>query len=228
MKKIKYAVFFMFILSFTAYSADFQFAIARFLINEDAVRSWIKKVDAPDEVMGFFLDFLEKSTTIKVDKQIKVVTFEKIEDIEKYPFIFMSSNGPLVFKDIEIKNMAEYCKRGGFIVIDDCVFEGKNSYFFESFRELAETKIFPGTKAKLLPLSHEIYHCHFDLTAGLPYLQGEPLGGWAISDDKGRLMIYMSPHDIHCGWNQNDIWTAKQKEDSLKMGVNIVIYAMTH
>ncbi|OGF49921.1 MAG: hypothetical protein A2044_00860 [Candidatus Firestonebacteria bacterium GWA2_43_8] len=206
----------------------FTFAVADIIINESAVSNQIKLVTTKDEGMENMLAFLEKNTTIKVDKEIPIVTFKKVSDIEKYPFIFISANGPIKFSDAECKNMAEYCKRGGFIFVDDCVYENKQSLFFHSFKDLVEKKIFPGKKAEMLSFDHEIYHCHFDLPAGLPYVQGEPSGGWAITDDKGRVMMFLAPTDIHCGWFTTFGFSDLQTKQSFQFMANLVIYTMTH
>ena len=83
--------------------------------------------------------------------------------------------------------------------------------------------------AEKLPLDHEIYHCLFDLPKGLPFMQGELSGGWSFSDDKGRILMFLSPHDIHCGWFSEQNWFGRKKtQEAFEMGANIVIYAMTH
>ena len=208
----------------------FTFAIGDIVIDEKKVSDQIKMTTKKDVGIVDMLNFLEKYTTIKVDKEPVVVTFKKVEEIEKYPLIFMSADGPIDFSELECKNMAEYCKRGGFIFIDDCVYKSTNSLFFRSFKDLIEKKIFPGKKAKLLSFDHEIYHCHFDLPAGLPYMQGEAAGGWAVADDKGRIMIMLSPHDIHCGWlpGQEKFWSDLAKKQAFQFMTNLVIYSMTH
>jgi hypothetical protein len=239
MKLLKYLLITLLIMTGFSFAADkpkadalpeFTFAIARVLIDEDPVQMQVKKIQSDDEGISSFLRFLEKNTTVKVNKTVAIITFKKVEDIEKYPFIFISANGPIRFTALEVKNMAEYCKRGGFIFVDDCVTpDGKGSLFTDSFKVLVQEKIFPGTKPQLLDTDHEIYHCLFDLPKGLPYMQGELSGGYGVFDDKNRMMMFISPHDIHCGWFQEANWFGKKKtEEAFKMGANIVVYAMTH
>ena len=228
MKILKAAVLVLFLAGICFAQQKFTFAVADIIINESKVSDQIKLITKKDQGMTDMLDFLERYTTMKVDKEIAVVTFKKVEEIEKYPLIFISSNGPINFSELECNNMAEYCKRGGFIFIDDCVYKERNSLFFHSFKDLVEKKIFPGKKAKMLPFDHEIYHCHFDLPAGLPYVQGEGAGGWALADDKGRIMIFLSSTDIHCGWLPNQPWSNLVKKQSFQFMANLVIYSMTH
>ena len=227
MKALKTAVMMFFIITVCQAQQKFTFAVGDVTIDTKPVSDWVKLVNQPEQCMSDMLLFLEKYTTMKVDKEVKIVTFKKVEDIEKYPLIMMSANGPVEFSDLECKNMAEYCKRGGFIFIDDCVHK-TSSLFFQSFKGLIEKKIFPGRKARMLTFDHEIYHCHFDLPAGLPYVQGEAAGGWAITDEKGRIMIFLSPTDIHCGWKTGQPWTELATKQSFQFMANLVIYSMTH
>jgi hypothetical protein len=188
--------------------------------------------DAWDISMGNdleFLNFLEKNTTIKPEKKVNVATLDKLEEIVKYPVLFMTEEVEITFKDIEIKNMREYCLRGGVIWADDCVYQEKGDYFYKSIVKTIENKVFPGKKMEKLTMEHDIFHCHFDMAKGLPYNQGSPEGAWGLHDDKGRLMIIITPSDIHCGWDSvGNHFGDKNITDSYRMGTNIVIYALTH
>jgi len=176
-----------------------------------------------------FLDELEKNTTIKVEKKVYEPTLEKLDEITKFPILFMHAETPVKFLDIEIKNMREYCLRGGFIFADDCVLEKKGDLFFKSFKETVETRVFPDKKFKKIDISDPIFHCHFDLPQGLPYVQGVPNGAWGLYDDKGRIMIFACSTDLHCGWYKDENWFEDRKrKEAYQMGINIVIYALTH
>ena len=176
-----------------------------------------------------FLKELEKNTTIKPEMKVNIATLEKLEEITKFPLLFMHAETEVKFTDIEIKNMREYCLRGGFIWADDCVLYKTGDYFFQSFKKTVETKVFPGRKMELLPDDHEIFHCHFDMPKGLPYCQGVPNGAWGLHDDKGRLMILAMSTDLHCGWNNIDKYFGDKKtREAYQMAINIVVYALTH
>lgn len=228
MKILRTAVMVLILTGLCFAQQKFTFAVGNIVIDQTPVSDWVKLTTEKDTGIPIMLDFVEKYTTLKIDKEVKLVTFKKVEEIEKYPLIFMSANGPIEFSDLECKNMAEYCKRGGFIFIDDCVHK-TSSLFFQSFKKLIEKKIFPGRKAKMLTFDHEIYHCHFDLPMGLPYVQGEAAGGWAVTDDKGRIMIFLSPTDVHCGWFPNQpAWSDLVKKQAFQFMTNLIIYTMTH
>jgi len=178
-----------------------------------------------------FLKQLAKYTTVKPEMKVNVATLEKIDEIAKFPVLFMHCETAVRFTDIEVKNMKEYVNRGGFIFADDCVLNegGGKDLFFQGFKKTIEEKVFPGKKMVLLPIEHEIFHTFFDLPKGLPYLQGPPNGAWGLSDDKGRLMMIAMSTDLHCGWDSEAKYFGEKKLlEAYQMGINIVIYALTH
>ena len=132
------------------------------------------------------------------------------------------------FSDKEIKNMREYLLRGGLLWGDDCVFE-KGDFFFKGMKEELETRVFPGKKMVLLPITHPIYHTQYEFPEGLPYFQGINHGGWCLSDDKGRLMVFLGATDVHCGWSKKDKWFGEAKMiEAYKFGINVIMYALTN
>ena len=108
MKKLVFSLAFAILACSIGYTAEpvdqqFTFAIARVLINEGPVSDHVKIIEQKNEGITAFLEFLEKNTTIKVNKEVAVVTFKHVEDIEKYPFIFLSANGPILFSDRKLR-----------------------------------------------------------------------------------------------------------------------------
>ncbi|MFH1075087.1 MAG: DUF4159 domain-containing protein, partial [Candidatus Firestonebacteria bacterium] len=170
-------------------------------------------------------------------KQVDVVYLNNINQMVKYPFIFVQAQHYVEFSDQEIKNIREYLDRGGFIFQDDCVEQsGKGQYnakmgdnFFQSFKTEIETRVYPNGKMVRLDNNHEIYNCFYRFPEGLPHGQGVQNGGWAYFDENGRMKIFGNSGDIHCGWHINPYWFGEEKHNEmLKMAANIVIYALTH
>ena len=146
------------------------------------------------------------------------------------PFLFMTGEGRFEFGREEVATLREYFKRGGFLFGDDCVANGGRGvgrggdYFYKSFvKEMR--KVFPGREMTALPYEHEIYHCFFDFPNGAPRMQGQirPDMGLFFED---RLVAFVIAGDIHCGWT--GFFPRAKKEASLEMGVNIVVYSLTH
>ena len=60
---------------------EFTFAIAKVLINEGPVQAQVKKIDKLDNGISAFIDFMNKSTTVKVKTTPDIVTFKKADEI---------------------------------------------------------------------------------------------------------------------------------------------------
>ena len=230
MKKILILIFLMFFISQGFCEDKFKWARVKFLGTSIGIGGQKDNWDVDLDFDLKFLMELSQATTVKPEIKVYTPTLEKLEEITKYPILFMHAETITKYLDIEIKNMREYCLRGGFIWQDDCVLKGSGDYFFRSFKKVVEEKVFPGKKMVQLQPTHEIFHCHFDMPEGLPYCQGPANGAWGLSDDKGRLMILSMSTDLHCGWKDEGggYWGPEKTREAYRMGINIVVYALTH
>lgn len=237
-------------------AGDFKLARAKFDVEEDKLLASDNKVDAGLWDVGVFngvdqsceglLKSLEKQISIKVYPKVPVVDFKDLNSVCQYPFIFMHASGTIKMTDEEKNNMKEYLKRGGFIFAEDCVFhkfgglvvaqpDNYFSYsrymgelFFQSFKKMMEKDIIPGKKMIFVPFDHAIYNCFYKFPKGLPYIQGEPHGGWGYVNEKGKIQVFLSSNDIHCGWSGNVSFPEDRRKEAIKMAANIIIYAFTH
>ncbi|MFH1823824.1 MAG: DUF4159 domain-containing protein [Candidatus Firestonebacteria bacterium] len=95
-----------------ANSQEFKWARVKFdCVEPDAQEKW--NIDPKADVT--FLEHLEKYTTLKVDKKWNNVTLEKLEDLVKYPVLFMTASGTPKLDKTELKNLKEYLLRGGIL-----------------------------------------------------------------------------------------------------------------
>ncbi|NOY75317.1 MAG: DUF4159 domain-containing protein [Kiritimatiellaeota bacterium] len=206
----------------------FHWARLKFTLTEKALDEW-NVYPWADELL---LDMLQKYTSLNVDRDWHVASLDKLEEMVQYPFIFMTSENKFNFAGVKRRNFKEYLERGGFIYADDCVIGRTGDKFFLDLREKVE-RLF-GKKMVRLPNDHQIYRSFYKLD-GLPYPQGKNHGGWALFLN-GRMALFSTPTDIHCGWASlklsmeggNGWFPKKMNYDSIKMGINIVVYAMTH
>lgn len=177
------------------------------------------------------LEALEKATTLKVNKKINVISLEKMDEICNFPLIFIHAQEEAVLNEKEVKNLKDYIKRGGFVFIDDCVNEREDyDSFFRTMKREIETKVFPEKRMTKISNNHEIYKCFYTLPNGTPYIQGKDQGGWGYFDEKDKLRIFMCATDIQCGWKEKyaGFWGADKRLEAIKMGINIIMYVLTH
>ncbi len=188
---------------------------------------------------------LQQLTSLKVNPVSKYFTLTDPQLFD-YPFIYIVEPGSLVFDDEEVKALRRYLLNGGFLMVDD--FWGEEEWYnFEyEFR-----RVFPDRELVELPLSHPIFHCVYDLKKKpqIPAI-GHAQGGrgdnrtWerydaqtphykGMIDDDGRLMAIVCHNtDLGDGWEREgeDPWYFKEFSEkyAYPLGINIVVYAMTH
>ena len=146
---------------------------------------------------------------------------------------------PVMLTDAEVKGLREYLLAGGFLVVDD--FWGTREWqVFESeiVRVLPEYPIID------LPLDHPIFNTVYKIeeiiqVPSLYNAQGGPTwqrdgyvpAAKGIFDDKGRLMVVIN-------WNTDlgDAWEWAERPEyplmysafAVEMGINFIVYAMSH
>lgn len=158
-----------------------------------------------------------------------IVTFDEPEKLRRYPFLFMTDENEFKFTQTQKNNLREYIRRGGFLLMDDCVVLNGGDFFYQSAYSLLED-VFGKNSVKIIPHEHEIFHNVYDLGAiGLPYLKGQNHGARGVYNGN-RLAVFLSSNDIHCGWcdEARNNFGPMGHEYALQMGVNIIMYALSH
>ena len=161
------------------------------------------------------------------------------ERIFNYPFVYIVEPGHMELTDTDAAALREYLLRGGFLMLDD--FHGEIEWAHAS-GEIK--KIFPEYEPKDLPLSHPIFHSHFDLDQviqvpgvaalirGVTYEKGGVTPHYmGVEDKNGRLMIFMTRNcDLGDAWEwiNDPRYPAHYGLIAYKIGVNVIIYAMSH
>jgi hypothetical protein len=163
-------------------------------------------------------------------------------DLFKYPFAYIVEPGQMEFSDQEAARLREYLLRGGFLHLDD--FWGARVQLENAVEQLR--KVFPDREIVPLPLSHPVFHSFFDIDEIIQTPnQGQGCRGgrtweqdddteprvFGISDDNGRLMVIMTYNtDLGDAWEFMDLKCYPQKYSgyALRMGLNIMTYAITH
>lgn len=207
------------------------------------------RTDYRDSDLNFSLR-LQQLTSLKVDPEpiVLELTDPRLFD---YPFIYIIEPGALYFREAEVEALRRYCLNGGFLMVDD--FWG--DYQYENLREQLK-RVFPDRDPFEVPLSHEIFHCVYDMkekpqvpAINAAYrMQNGQIGTWenswdgsdtrtphyrAITDDDDRIMVFICHNtDLGDGWEREgeDQWYFDEfsVKKAYPMGINIVTYAMTH
>jgi hypothetical protein len=172
---------------------------------------------------------LAELTNLNVSQDPIVVKLADLENMCRYPFVFATSEGYFDLPKNEEQNLKEFLMRGGFVHADDCVLGRTGDRFFRDYVKMMN-RLFPENPMRLVPKEHELYHCYFDFPGGAVYLQGnQSLGGdyGLFEKGTGRIMTLCTPWDYHCGWCCA-FFSKEQNEAAIRMGINIIIYYLTH
>jgi hypothetical protein len=171
-------------------------------------------------------------------------------DLGDFPMLYMSDPGYMVLTAEEIAAFENYLKRGGFVWVDD--FWGDAEW--QQFANVMRT-VLPNREWRVLTPDHPVFHTVFDLE-GMPQIPALPFaspgGSTAESpgahkfpagsldtpqmrawlDDDGRIMVLATHNtDVGDGWEREaygDWYFETFSTRSYMVGVNVVVYAMTH
>ncbi|MDX2359784.1 MAG: DUF4159 domain-containing protein [Crocinitomicaceae bacterium] len=167
------------------------------------------------------IEFCNQELKMSIDKEVPYVEVGS-PDLFRYPFIHMTGHGNVVFSATDADNLRTYVEGGGFLHIDD-------NYGMDEFIRVELKKVFPNNELVELPYDHPIFHQKYDFN-GLPKIHehdgGRPQAYGIIID--GRLVcLYTYETDLSDGWENREVHNDSEikREQALKMGANILMYA---
>lgn len=170
------------------------------------------------------IKFIKENTNIDVaDEEVVVSVMD--ENLFSYPFLFMTGHGNVKFSDQEIERLRKFLTGGGFLLAND-------SYGMDQAFQREMKKIFPDQELVELPFSHKIYHSYYDFPNGLPKIHkhdGKPAQGFGIFYVGKLVVFYVYESDIGDGWEDEQVHNdpPEKREQALKMGVNVLVQALT-
>jgi hypothetical protein len=210
-------------------------------------RDWERwETDYP-EADENFLYRLSELTTLDPNPRA-IVRRLTDEDLFEFPFIYMCDVGWMTLDDTEKARLREFLERGGFLWVDD--FWGYAEW--DNFEEIMRD-VLPEIPPREVPKEHPIFNIVYPLEDGCPQIparvfavQGyssEPVwihksGGVddvhcrGYFNQDGRLMVVATHNtDIGDGFEreaEGEWYFEKFSTRAYAMGINIVVYALTH
>lgn len=157
-------------------------------------------------------------------EEARVTLLDK--ELFNYPFLFMTGHGNIKFSEKEVVQLRKYLTGGGFLFADDDY--GMDIYFR---REME--KVFPQKRMLEIPFDHPIYHIYYEFNQGLPKIHehdGGPPKGYGYFHEGRLVVFYAFNTNISDGWADPEVHKdpPQVRENALKMGTNIVLYALTN
>ena len=171
------------------------------------------------------LQFIDDNTDIKVNLKEKRTAPED-NDFFAFPYLYMTGHGNIRFTESEIDRLRKHLTNGGFLHVDD------NYGLDQSFRREIK-RIFPNQDLVELPFDHDIFHSYYDFPKGLPKIHehdNKPPRGFGIFYEGRLVVFYTYECDLGDGWESPNVHNdpPEKRLAALKMGTNIIIYALTN
>jgi len=152
-------------------------------------------------------------------------------ELTKYPIAYVSEPGHWTLSDAEVEGLRNYLLKGGFLIFDDFAYPFEWAVFEEGIRV-----VLPEARLVRLDFSHEVFHSFFDIDSLVlhhPYrdVYAEFWGIFEDNDPQKRLMVIANYNaDIGDYWEFSDTgWLPiPLSNEAYKLGINYIVYAMTH
>jgi len=182
-----------------------------------------------------------RSSNVPIEVKREEITFNSSKLLD-YPFLYLTGGGKIILSSEEKKGLKSFIENGGFILADSCL---GNLEFDRSFRTIL-LELFPQNPLTPIAPNHQIFNVlnkiqsvsyspralkmlnqNSDMKASEsvnypPYLEGVEING--------SVRVVYSKFSLGTGWVTEDFpfIPSFSNNDALKMGVNAIVYSLTH
>jgi len=198
--------------------------------------SWTQDYPRADR---HFAQALRRLSRVHARSVEQPINLDDGDDAFNYPWMNAGEMGDWKLTEAQAAALREYLLRGGFIMLDDFWGTEEWNRFAESMQ-----RVFPDRQIVEIANDDPIFHIVYDLderyqvpgqwalARGSTYRNDGATAHWrGIYDDHGRVMVAMTFNsDVGDSWEWADDPNYPEKYSALgiRIGVNYVIYSMTH
>ena len=238
----------------TTFTGSFNFCRILFNSNRREKSGW--RTDYPGADLNFSTRLAELTKAdVKMDRATgedatpdAVVVRITDDALFRCPFALMEDAGTARFSDVEISRLREVLVKGGFLFVSDYHGTYARAQFDAEISRVLPPGQFP--VVDLTPPGHPIWNMLYAVSQ-LPQMAsiqtwrrtgGSTIERWnddgsgptarGIADTRGRLMVVMVHNsDIPDGWEregEDPAYFFQHSPDAYAVGIDIVLYAMTH
>lgn len=178
-----------------------------------------------------FLAILEETTHVRTGRDASNVIGLNDPEFFRYPISYIVEPGSWNPSETEITQLGDYLLKGGFLIVDD----------FRGFRELDNLQFhlgraLPGLNMVMVEDIDEVFDSFFRIVPQdvIPPYGGQPAAWYGIYEDNDptkRLMVIINHNnDIAEYWEYSDYgyYQIDLANEAYKLGVNYVVYGLTH
>jgi len=216
--------------------AGFAFARLRYRSDRDGFYRSRWGTDA-NKSERQFIQGLRRLTRIHARSVEQIVDIES-DAIFDWPWLYAVGIGDWTLSESHVKRLKAYFDRGGFLMVDDFHNDREWSRFMSGIE-----RILPDHSVVELENTDPIFHNVYNLAErfrvpGLNVVHGDQIerGGvfphWrGVVDSRGRVVVAICFNmDLGDAWEWADLPEYPERYASLayRIGVNYIVYAMTH
>jgi hypothetical protein len=169
------------------------------------------------------LKYVSSNTNVKVEPEYTFVDLST-DGIFAYPFLFITGHGNIVFSSDEAARLRKYLENGGFLYIDD-------DYGLDKAVHREMKKVFPDEEFVELPYSHGIYNAvyKFDGPPKTHEHDKKAAQGFGLFIGDRLAVYYTMESNPSDGWADQEVHNdpENKREEALKFGTNIIVFALT-
>ncbi len=184
-----------------------------------------------------FAQAMRRLTRVSTRSVEQPINLDEPGEVNNWPWLYAVQVGEWGLTEGQARSLRDYCLRGGFFLADD--FHGDFEWqMFERRIKMA----FPDREIVEIADDDPIFHVLYDFVdrnqvPGRAHLRlgykNNGIGAhWrAIYDDKGRIMVLISFNsDLGDAWEYADdpAYPERFASIAIRIGVNSVLYSMTH
>ncbi len=213
---------------------EFQFARAAY--GSWNFNNWATDYPKADRQ---FLIGVRRLTILDADDREHAVRLDDPE-LRRTPFLYAVEVGRMALNEDEVLGLRSYLEAGGFLLVDD--FWGTEQW--QNFEDEIR-RVLPGRPIEEISLDHPVFSSFYGIRELLqvPSIRVSMSGGptWerdgyvphcrGISDDDGRLMVLINWNsDLGDAWEwaENPYYPLKYSTFAYQLGINAIVYAMSH
>jgi hypothetical protein len=157
--------------------------------------------------------------------------------IFEYPILYLIEPSWWKLTDAEAANLRAFMAKGGFVIVDDFKLPGSmGGRGWDQFAENME-RVLPEAQFVDMQVSDPIFHVFFDIwdldIVPQAYNAGRPVfkGVYENNDPAGRLQMiinYNTDISQFWEWSERGLRPVDQTNEAYKLGVNYLVYGLTH
>jgi hypothetical protein len=187
--------------------------------------------DTQPSSLAALLKHVAENTTVEVQFKKEDVDLRSV-DAFAHPILYMTGHREFALSEEEVTNLRRYLSAGGVLLANACC--GRKG-FDRAFRREIQ-RVLPEKKLEAVAPDHPLFESVFPIREveytplvvhEHPRLNRPAIEGIAIEN---QLRVVYTPYGLVNGWSgaPNPYARSYGSNDALRLGINMLVYAMTH